>query len=509
MSFELTAVKRSANRALYFVHRWLGIFTCILCLIWFVSGLVMVYVPFPAWTEAERLGALPALDGSKIAVTPDQALAVSGLKADAATLRLEVYGDEPVYRIETRGKALSVSATDGRAIGPVTVDEARVRLAKAFTNTGIEYLGLVDRDQWTVVSRFNPHRPLYLFALQDAAATNVYVSSRTGEIVQNATRSERFWNWLGAVPHWVYVTPIRQYQELWRQSVMWLSGPLIIAAIAGLWIGILRLRVRRPYSNGRVTPYRGWMKWHHVGGLVGGVFLTTWIFSGWLSVNPFGLFARTQITLVQKQAYTGLQPTLGVTLAALKAAAVTPASALQITHISGEPLIVAKDSHGRKSLFDGRTGDARTLEQQNLSEAAMRLFPQAHLVHTQLLTEEDLYWYSHHKQRPLPVLRYVFDDANATWVHVDPATGELLGLSDRSARTYRWVFSFLHDFDLPVLLRNQPARDILIWVLSIAGLVISLSGIVIGWRHLKRKSLQRGRQAARRRAGRKLSSSAA
>ncbi len=49
--------------------------------------------------------------------------------------------------------------------------------------------------------------------------------------------------------------------------------PLIIGAITGLWIGILRLRVRRPYARGRMTPYRGWMKWHHVGGLIGGVFL--------------------------------------------------------------------------------------------------------------------------------------------------------------------------------------------------------------------------------------------
>jgi hypothetical protein len=52
--------------------------------------------------------------------------------------------------------------------------------------------------------------------------------------------------------------------------------------------------------------------------------------------------------------------------------------------------------------------------------------------------------------------------------------------------TYRWLFNFLHDYDLPILLRNQPARDILVWLLSIAGLVISVSGVVVGWLTLAR-----------------------
>jgi uncharacterized iron-regulated membrane protein len=103
-----------------------------------------------------------------------------------------------------------------------------------------------------------------------------------------------------------------------------------------------------------------------------------------------------------------------------------------------------------------------------------------------LLTEEDVYWYSHHRQRPLPVLRVKFDDPASTWLYIDPASGEIAGLSDSSGRTYRWLFNFLHDYDLPVLLRNQPARDILVWVLSIAGLIISVSGVVVGWRTLVR-----------------------
>ncbi|WP_169805663.1 hypothetical protein [Novosphingobium rosa] len=36
-----------------------------------------------------------------------------------------------------------------------------------------------------------------------------------------------------------------------------------------------------------MTPFDGWMLWHHVAGMMGGSFLLAWIFSGWLSVDPW------------------------------------------------------------------------------------------------------------------------------------------------------------------------------------------------------------------------------
>ncbi|NEV78517.1 PepSY domain-containing protein, partial [Rhodopseudomonas sp. BR0C11] len=104
----------------------------------------------------------------------------------------------------------------------------------------------------------------------------------------------------------------------------------------------------------------------------------------------------------------------------------------------------------------------------------------------QRLERYDAYWYQHHRQRVLPVLRVGFDDPASTWFHLDPATGELLGRSDTSARSYRWLFNAPHSFDFPVLLAYRPAWDLVVIVLSLAGLVISVSGVVIGWRRLVR-----------------------
>jgi uncharacterized iron-regulated membrane protein len=101
------------------------------------------------------------------------------------------------------------------------------------------------------------------------------------------------------------------------------------------------------------------------------------------------------------------------------------------------------------------------------------------------LAQADAYWYSHHDQRPVPVLRAGFDDAARTWFHIDPMTGDILGRTDGRGRTYRWLFNALHSLDFPLLLRYRPSWDAVMWLLLLPGLIVSVSGIVIGWRRLR------------------------
>lgn len=55
---------RHAKRWLYLVHRWLGVLLCSVFALWFISGIVMMYVGYPKLTPAERLEHLPPLRGS-------------------------------------------------------------------------------------------------------------------------------------------------------------------------------------------------------------------------------------------------------------------------------------------------------------------------------------------------------------------------------------------------------------------------------------------------------------
>ena len=104
-------------------------------------------------------------------------------------------------------------------------------------------------------------------------------------VVQATTRGERFWNWLGAVPHWLYPTLLRQHTQVWSQIVIWLTIFGTFLTSLGLYIGIKQYKSRR---SGRYSPYRGAALWHHYGGLVFGVMTLIWLVSGFFSMNPWG-----------------------------------------------------------------------------------------------------------------------------------------------------------------------------------------------------------------------------
>ena len=54
-------------RALIFIHRWLGIPFSLLFAMWFATGIVMHFVPYPNLTERERIEGLAPI-GSSTAV---------------------------------------------------------------------------------------------------------------------------------------------------------------------------------------------------------------------------------------------------------------------------------------------------------------------------------------------------------------------------------------------------------------------------------------------------------
>ncbi|ABE37939.1 PepSY-associated TM helix [Rhodopseudomonas palustris BisB5] len=478
-------VVRRLKRWLYLGHRWLGIASCVLFAIWFVSGVVMMYVAFPSLDTRERWAALPDLALSKVRLAPDQAMAAAELKRYPRELRLVMQNDEPVYRLlGADGRRQAISAVDGRVLGDITAEQALAVARSHPAAVAPRLLGVVERDQWSVTARFDPLRPMFLIGLGNDAGTELYVSQRSGEIVLDTTRHERVWNWLGAIPHWIYFTALRQDAPLWRQVVIWTSGICGLVAVSGIWIGLLRAGLRRRYAAGRITPYRGWMAWHHLTGLVAGVVVLTWMFSGWLSLNPFDLFARRGDAREALQRYAGHDaPTVAAGLPSRDRPGVVEA---RFIWVGGAPLMLLAHRAGSQSVVDPTSGASRTLSQDRIFAAAAQLLPEATMTLQQRLDQPDVYWYAHHHQRGLPVLRAGFDDAAETWFHLDPLSGEILGRSDRGLRVRRWLFNALHSFDFPLLLAHRPAWDIVVIGLSLAGLVVSISGVVIGWRRLVR-----------------------
>ncbi|WP_210033959.1 PepSY domain-containing protein [Methylobacterium sp. PvR107] len=473
---------KAGRRFLLLFHRWSGITAGLLFASWIGSGLVMLYVPFPTLTEAERLARLPPVAWEQVVFAPDEALRAGGLVGVPAAFDLEMQGVEPVYRIAGRdGRQVTVSARTGSRLGPVTPDAALNLAASGFPNARV---ALVERDQWTVTARYNPLRPFLKVALGDTAGTELYVSQVTGAITLDTTRFERAWNWVGAVAHWIYLTPLRARAELWRTLLLWLSGFAALGAVSGFAIGLWRLRLRRRYAGGAVTPYRGLARWHHLFGLAGGIGLSTFILSGWISMNPNRWFASTAAPDEIRTAYAGSPPALGLDAGALRGFADPGTQALRFAAIGGFWWIVADAPDGARTR---RADDGAALASDAIAAAAGRAVPGGVVRDVGRLTAFDTYWYPHGSDpRPLPVLRVRFDDPAATWLHIDPRDGAILQRLDRSGRINRWLFDAAHRLDLPGLSSSRPLHDAAQWILNLLAAGIVGTGIVAGWRRVRR-----------------------
>ena len=108
-----------------------------------------------------------------------------------------------------------------------------------------------------------------------------------GQIVLWTTASQRFWNWLGTIPHFLYFTKLRSDVVLWSQIVIWAATLGTFLALFGLYLGIAQLG-----SAARLSPYRGLLSWHHIVGLLFGLVTLTWVVSGLVSMNPWGFLER-------------------------------------------------------------------------------------------------------------------------------------------------------------------------------------------------------------------------
>src|SRR6185503_823604 len=181
-----------------------------------------------------------------------------------------------------------VYADDGSIVE--TVDEAMVdRAAAAWAGRPLSEAKkqtVEEVDQWTVGMR--NALPLQKYSFADGQ--QVYIDANTAEVRQYTTTSSRVWAYLGAIPHWLYFTPLRKHQPEWFEFVVWSSLVGTITALIGIVVAVWMLSPSKRYRYaGAPTsiPYRGWKRWHTIVGLCFGVIALTWVFSGLLSMGPF------------------------------------------------------------------------------------------------------------------------------------------------------------------------------------------------------------------------------
>ena len=504
------------KRSLIFVHRWVGVALSLIFLLWFASGIVMMYWTFPAVSQADRLARAPVLDPARITVTAAQAATTVGLEGGSVQVRLGTYDGRPVYRFGGRGRGSGpmVFADDGRLPDPV--DDATVgRVAAAWAGRPLAEARrewIEEIDQWTV-GGLRSQLPLHKFSWPDGQ--QVYVNGDAGEVVQYTTTASRVWAYLGAIPHWLYFTPLRKHQAEWFSFVVWSSLVGTIAALIGVVIAIWMYSPRKRYRHaGAPTsiPYTGWKRWHTVAGLLFGVITVTWTFSGLLSMGPFPIMDRlTDLTVPAPPGSEGGRGRgrggPGATIAgALRGSNAPPLSAyaakpaadairsipdfavkeLEYTAFAGEPVYLATDSCGTTRIVPVSGEPVETFA----IEDVMRIVREAagsNLAGLTVLEQYDAYYLDRRREAPLPVVLARMNDRLGTRYYIDPRTARVVRTYNARGWVSRWLYNGLHSLDFPWLYNYRPLWDIVVITLMLGGTGLCLTSIVLTWRVLARK----------------------
>jgi hypothetical protein len=248
----------------------------------------------------------------------------------------------------------------------------------------------------------------------------------------------------------------------------------------GLYLGIAQFR----RGKDRLSPYRGMFWWHHMAGLVFGVFTLTFVASGLVSMNPWGFLegggGGGEIGRLE-----GATPRWGeirTSLAAVQERSIEAVS-LITAPLDGKLFWLATAADGTVTRLDA-AGNNAPLKEAELAEAAARIAGANGIAASGLLSEGDAYYFSHDDKVTLPVYRIITNDAEQTRYYLDPTSGALLRRADSTARWYRWLFDGLHRLDFTAWLRARPAWDMIMITLLLGGLAGSATGVYLAVRRI-------------------------
>ena len=505
----------SLRRWLILTHRYVGTALGLLFVVWFASGIAMLYARgMPRLSADLRLERLAPVDVSAVRLSASEAAERAELFDTPDRVTLLTVMRRPTYRFLNSGEATTVFADTGELL--TDVDEAGARtIAASFLrlpDNRVHHLARLTRpDQWTLTMR---QGPMHKFAADDEAGTELYVSERNAEVAVVTTRGSRALAWVGAIPHFLYFAPLRLNQPLWRQVVLWTSGIGIGLALLGIVLGIVQLRIAKPLTSSRSgfhVPYSGWMKWHHVTGLVFGIFTLTFVFSGWLSMEPwFWATSGGRFGGGLREAFTSSAGDLDgfPLLTAGSWPALSGGRAVkevEYVRIQDEPFFVVRrdpdpnagtEIRGHEPYFAVRSSDAaqivvnaKTLQVHDRDFPAEALIgrvqdalPGTSVARADTLSTYDSYYYSREGLAPLPVLRVKLDDPESTWLYIDPRMSQLVGRVHRLDRVERWLYNGLHSLDFSFWYYRRPLWDVGMILISLGGLATSSIGFFFGFK---------------------------
>jgi len=481
-------IKARLIRYLFAIHRWTGVTLGLLMLLWCLSGVVMIWNPYPSITLGDRdyrtegLAPVVAPDAIALPAIPDS--------AEVSTARIEMLSGRAVmalawsegeeskrglYDLTTATPIETISEADALGIARTYIERHKLKSEPA-------YIQAIERDEFMVAGYFNSRRPFHQIALHDPEDTILYISSKTGEVSQRTTGSQRVWTWLGAIPHWLFFTELRRNTPVWTQVIIWTSLAGCFLTITGLFAGIRQLR-RRKSTGKPASPYRGAKFWHHMTGLVFGILVLTFSFSGFTSMQPWGWLEGDKSSGEVAEAYSGppltwanVKPALEAQATALRTVS-RERSLVSLIGLEGRPWFIWQSADGSRRRLDA-LGQPAPFDDAARQRATNVLAGPAARFDT--MTAPDEYYYPGASSSDLPAARIIGN--KDTRFYLDPDTGAIRFIADDGAKGFRVLHMALHTFDFV----GSPIREILLVLAMLGVTAVCAFGVWLGARKLAR-----------------------
>lgn len=476
---------------MYTIHRILGTLLSVLFLVWFLSAFVMMYHGFPRASQAEKTGKLEYLSPA----LPSLEEVIARLPEDekVKTIRVDRLLGQTVFHIRTAegnydlpaDSTESLPAIDGERIRKIAALWCPAPIARVDT--------LYSLDQWIPFGRLKEEFPIYKFRFDDSEGHQLYIGSQSGEALQFTTRNERFWAWLGAIPHWVYFTRLRQDAALWSKTVVWLSGIGCLMTLAGLWVGVDVWRRSRKQGKG-FSPYRKkWYHWHYVTGIVFGLFVLTFCFSGMMSLAEVPAWISKPV--LEKNPLREIKKGATINDYVLDYRQVLSeypdVKQIEWSNFRSIPYYIVK-RESAELYVDASAPSPRPLKltEEQAIEAVRSIHGDSARLRVSLLNEFETDYRDmsrmYRNRSLLPVWKIAADDVDHSVYYIHPETAAVRYVNT-TARWKYWMYTALHRLRIQGLNSSPALRKSVLWVLLLGGSVVSLSGVVLGVRYIGRK----------------------
>ncbi len=460
-------------RLILALHRYLALAAGLLLTVWCLTGVVMMYAPYPRLTQEERRDGLVPLDLSGCCRVASLGIAD---QAKVTRFSLTMSAGTPVLRLTTDlGGDQAFDLAAGRALGPATPELAAAVAAEFLGRRGVVSTAqapvLVDHDEWTVNLEAGP---FWRVSFDNGA--QVYVRQSSGEVVQESTRAERLLNRVGAIPHWQSLIALRQNEGLWTAALVLAAAVGVFLIGGGAWAAFLRLRRREPSTDAFPDG------WFSAAGVMFGIVGFSFAISGLMMLKPSS--APISATAVDGARLLAGPPPTWDRVAPMLAAAPKLGMPPPAVEISSAPFgggaFMSVRSPGQSMRYDAR-GELFGPDIMQLS-ALLSDRRGPGLSSLISLNREDGYYFGRHRAIRLPVWRAVLRDPGRTRLYIDQTTGTVLRQIGSDDRMRRWWVQAPHRIDMNLGLRRRPFWDVIV-LLLVAG--VAIVGALGAWRGLR------------------------